>query len=160
MREAEAEDEEDAEIEYEIDEQSSAEIEEPSLESLHTAADYQAAKMCKDLLETIESDHHEGDHYLIQQKGDVTSVMAADGRGLLLLMEGEEILESHLEPHDIEQLQQAGKVLDRCVAEKEQAAITSPTSESLSEEVVIASPTVEPPSLDLAPKLTSGIELD
>lgn len=88
---------EDAELEDEIDEQRL-----DSVKDLSTpcADDLRVKETMDQLLEAVGEAEFVGDRFTLSQEGNLMTLIANDGRGVLLATQGNEILNSRLEPQD------------------------------------------------------------
>lgn len=134
---------EEAREEDEFDEQREASIEEPEAQRENTPASTQeprAIETLNQLLETVGAERFEGDRFVLERHGDLMTVTAKDGRGLVLATQGDQVLKSELTDQDFGAFEQVREVLDR------QPALEAPT---------LAAPELAVPEL-----ATAGFELD
>lgn len=137
---------EDAREEYEIDQQREASVEEPEGQRVDAPSpqqERQAIGTLNQLLEMVEADRFEGNRFVVERHDDLMTVTAKDGRGIILVAEGEQVLKSELTDQDLGSFDQVHEVLNRQPA--------------LDPGIAVEAPTIAAPALELV-SVGSGFE--
>lgn len=142
---------EDAREEDEIAEQRTAFVEGPEVQRVDTPSSTQEQRSIEtlnQLLNTVGADRFKGDRFVVERRDDLITVTEKEGRGLILVAQGEQVLMSELTSQDLASFDRGREVLNR--------------ESALDPGIAVEAPTLEAPALELTSVGTggSGFELD
>lgn len=87
-----------------------------------------AAQTLQQFFDVTGLERFEGERFVLQKQGDLMTITAKDGRGLLFAAQGEQVMLSNLEPQDFAQLEQGRTVMARYAEIQPPAPVAPPPS--------------------------------